>query len=235
VLLFADTFNRAFEPRNLRAAVRVLAAAGYRAVVPRGRLCCGRTYLSAGLVERARAEMRRTVAALAGSLPVVGLEPSCLLTLRDEFLSVLPGKATEDLASRAFLLGEFLKRAELPLGPVASRAHVHGHCHQKAFGAFGDTLAALGRIPGMEVRAIESSCCGMAGVFGYQAETQDVSRAMAERSLLPAVRGAAAGDWIVADGTSCRHQIRDLSGREAVHSVRLLERALISYREPVRG
>jgi Fe-S oxidoreductase len=103
---------------------------------------------------------------------------------------------------------------------------VHGHCHQKSFGAFPAALAALRRVPGLNVAPIASSCCGMAGSFGYQAETQDASRAMAERSLIPAVRAAAATDMIVADGTSCRHQIRDLSGREAVHSVRVLEAAL---------
>ncbi|HYZ61886.1 MAG TPA: FAD-linked oxidase C-terminal domain-containing protein [Acetobacteraceae bacterium] len=228
VLLFADTFNRAFEPENLRSASRVLAASGYRAIVPRRRLCCGRTYLGAGLVERARAEARRTLAALAGSLPVVGLEPSCIMTMRDEFRSLLPGAASDDLAGRALLLGEFLARAgvALPLHPLAARAHVHGHCHQKAFGAFDDTLAALRRVPGMEVRPIASSCCGMAGAFGYQAETQEVSRAMAESGLLPAVRAAGEADLIVADGTSCRHQIRDLAGREAVHSAVVLERAL---------
>ena len=142
VILFADTFNRYFEPENLRAAVRVLAAAGFRAVVPAGKpLCCGRTYLSAGLVDRARAEARRTLAALAGDLPVVGLEPSCLLTLRDEFGSLLPGAETEALSKRAVLLGEFLARhgEALPLGAVAApRAHVHGHCHQKAFAGFAD-------------------------------------------------------------------------------------------------
>ncbi len=228
VLLFADTFNRAFEPANLQAAARVLRAAGYRAVVPRRRVCCGRTFLSAGLVERARAEARRTLAVLAGGLPVVGLEPSCLLTLRDEFRSLLPGPATDDLAGRALLLGEFLARhaPDLPLRSVAPRAHVHGHCHQKSFGAFADTLAALRRVPGLEVRPIESSCCGMAGAFGYQAETQDVSRAMAESALAPAVRGASAEDLVVADGTSCRHQIRDLTGRRAVHSAVALDWAL---------
>ncbi len=228
VLLLADTFNKAFEPENLRAAVRVLAAAGYRAVVPPGRLCCGRTYLSAGLVDRARAEARRTLTKLAGSLPVVGLEPSCLLTLRDEFRSLLPGEATEDLARRAVLLGEFLAREaiDLPLQKVAPRAHVHGHCHQKAFGAFADTLASLRRVPSLDVQPITSACCGMAGAFGYQAETQAASRAMAENGLLPAVRAAAEGELIVADGTSCRHQIRDLGGRNAVHSVIVLDRAL---------
>ena len=228
--LFADTFNRWFEPENLRAATRVLEAAGHRAgSVPGRPLCCGRTYLSAGLIDRARAEARRTLRALAGDLPVVGLEPSCIMTLRDELPALLPGAESEHLARRAMLLSEFLARSgtQLPLRPIEARAHVHGHCHQKAFGALPDAHAALARIPGLEVVPIQSSCCGMAGAFGYQAETQDESRAMAEASLLPAVRAAAAGELIVADGTSCRHQIAELAGREALHSVRVLNRALV--------
>jgi len=166
--------------------------------------------------------------ACAGDLPVIGLEPSCLMTLRDEFPSLLPGAAAEALAARAVLIGEFLAREKpaLPLAPIEGVAHVHGHCHQKSFGAFPDALAALRLIPGLTVRPIASSCCGMAGSFGYQAETQEVSRAMAEAGLLPAIRAAAPADLVVADGTSCRHQIADLAGREAVHSVRVLERAL---------
>jgi FAD/FMN-containing dehydrogenase/Fe-S oxidoreductase len=231
VLLLADTFNRWFEPENLRAAVRVLAAAGYRAVLPqrRGRpLCCGRTWLAAGMLDQARIEARRTMGRLRGELPVIGLEPSCLLTLRDEFRSLLPGAEADDLAGRALLLSEFLAREkpELAFKPLPGTAHVHGHCHQKAFGAFPAALSTLQRVPELTVKPIVSSCCGMAGSFGYQAETQDVSRAMAEASLLPAVRKADAADYIVADGTSCRHQIRDLGGREAMHSVRLLDRAL---------
>ena len=226
VLLFADTFTKAFEPDNLKAAQRVLRAAGYRAVVPKQRLCCGRTYLAAGLVERARTEARRTVAALAGGVPVVGLEPSCLLTMRDEFRSLLPGAASDELAGRAMLIGEFLAREGVPGMTGSARAHVHGHCHQKAFGAFAGTLDTLRQVAGLDVRPIESSCCGMAGAFGYGAETQEASRAMGERSLAPAVRAAEAGDWIVADGTSCRHQIRDLTGRRAVHSVVVLDQAL---------
>ena len=126
------------------------------------------------------------------------------------------------------LLSEFLAREkpELALKPLSATTFVHGHCHQKSFGAFPGALAMLQRIPELEVKPIASSCCGMAGSFGYQAETQDVSRAMAEAGLLPAVRNAAADDIIVADGTSCRHQIRDLADREAIHSVRVLERAL---------
>ncbi|MSP02432.1 MAG: FAD-binding oxidoreductase [Acetobacteraceae bacterium] len=231
VMLLADTFNRYFEPENLRAALRVLAAAGYGVVMPKvsGQpLCCGRTYLAAGMVDKARREARRTMAALAGDMPVLGLEPSCLLTLRDEFRSLLPGAEADSLADRAMLLSEFLakEKPELALKAMVGTAHVHGHCHQKSFGAFPDALAALKRVPSLTVKPIASSCCGMAGSFGYQAETQEVSIAMAEAGLLPAVRAAAPEDFIVADGTSCRHQIRDLSGREAIHSIRLLDRAL---------
>ncbi len=231
VILFADTFNRYFEPENLRAAIRVLRAAGIRAILPKhdGRpLCCGRTYLSAGDTERARAELGRLRTAFQGDLPVIGLEPSCLFTLRDELEALLPGEASRDLARRAVTLGEFLtaERIALPLQGLAATAHVHGHCHQKSFAAFNPALDALRQIPQLMVRPIASSCCGMAGSFGYQSESQDASRAMAEASLLPAVRAAADEDMIVADGTSCRHQIRDLGGREAVHSVIVLDRAL---------
>ncbi len=227
VFLLADTFNRSFEPDNLRAAVRVLAAAGIRAVAPPsgGRpLCCGRTYLAAGMVDRAREEARRLLAAVAGDRPVIGLEPSCLLTLRDEFPSLLPGRATEALAGRSFLLSEFLARegTSLPLAPLPATAHVHGHCHQKSHGAFDAALSVLRGVPDLSVRPITSSCCGMAGAFGYQAETQEASRAMAEAALLPAIRAALPEDLIIADGTSCRHQISDLTGRPAQHSVLLL-------------
>jgi len=232
VMLLADTFNRWFEPENLRAALRVLTAAGYRVRMPatRGRpMCCGRSFLAAGMVDQARSEAWRTLEILGGGeLPVIGLEPSCLLTLRDEYRSLLPGAATDALAGRAFLLSEFLAREkpELPLKPMTATAHVHGHCHQKAFGVFPAAIEMLKRIPDLSVKPIASSCCGMAGSFGYQVETQEESRAMAEAGLLPAVRMAAADDIIVADGTSCRHQIRDLGGRAAMHSVRLLQRAL---------
>lgn len=231
VFLLADTFNRYFEPENLRAAIRVLRAAGIRAILPQSGsrpVCCGRTYLASGQMGRAEAEMRRLRAALEGDIPVIGLEPSCLFTLRDELEQVLPGAESRDLAGRAMLLGEFLasEKPAMALKPVAGTAHVHGHCHQKSFGAFTPGLDALKQIPGLTVKPIASGCCGMAGSFGYQAETQELSRAMAEAGLLPAVRGAGAEDVIVADGTSCRHQIRDLGGREAIHSVRLLERAL---------
>jgi Fe-S oxidoreductase len=234
VLLFGDTFNRYYEPENLRAAVRVLAASGYT-VKPAAHptesrpLCCGRTLLAAGLVDEARAEARRTLEALSASdAPVIGLEPSCLLTLRDEFAALLPGEAADRLANRAFLATEFLQKEQAlpPLKPVAGAAHIHGHCHQKSFGAFPAAVQALRAVPGMKVEPIASSCCGMAGAFGYEARNMEASVAMAELSLLPAVRAAAPDALIVADGTSCRHQIADLSGREALHSIRVLDRAL---------
>ncbi|HZZ61859.1 MAG TPA: hypothetical protein VFE63_11885 [Roseiarcus sp.] len=235
VTLFADMFNRYFEPENLRAALRVIAAAGRRPVLPRhdGRpLCCGKTYLAAGLIEKARAEAGGTLTALAGEAPVVGLEPSCPLTLRDEFVFLLPGPEARALASRAVTLGEWMAREKisLMLRPTATKAYVHGHCHQKSFGAFEAMLTALRQAPDLTVAPITASCCGMAGAFGYQSETQDVSCAMTETDLLPAVRKAKTEELIVADGTSCRHQIADLSGRAAVHSVRVLADALLSER-----
>ncbi|HUF56738.1 MAG TPA: FAD-binding protein [Thermohalobaculum sp.] len=245
VILWADTFNRWYEPENLRAAERVLTRAGLRvghAEPNSGRrpLCCGRTYLSAGMPEKAKAELERTLAVLRPALergvPVVGLEPSCVLTFRDE-APVLLDDWPEALGARVMLFEEHLEAtlargdAELALGKIEpGRALLHGHCHQKSFNQMGPVERLLGRIPGLKVEPIPSSCCGMAGSFGYQAETQEESRAMAELSLLPRVRDAGAGAIVVADGTSCRHQIADLGGREALHVARVLDRAVEAAR-----
>ncbi|KQP41659.1 FAD-binding and (Fe-S)-binding domain-containing protein [Methylobacterium sp. Leaf106] len=242
IVLFGDTFNRAFERENLEAAERVLIAAGYRLhrVFPnRGRrpLCCGRTYLASGQTDRAREEASRTLTALlpfirAGAR-IVGLEPSCLLTFRDEFASLLPGPEAGELSKASLLFEELLAvdldagRIALPLADQGGRvAHLHGHCHQKAFAAMGAVETVLRAVPGLDVRVIESSCCGMAGVFGYGAETIDVSLAMAELSLFPALRKAGPDDLVVADGTSCRHQIHDGLGLEALHVARVLDAAM---------
>jgi Fe-S oxidoreductase len=237
VVLFADTFNRYFEPENIEAALRVFAAAGYRVHLPKplaGRrpLCCGRTFLSVGLVDEARREAERTVAALAPyvarGIDVVGLEPSCLFGFRDEIPALLRGAPARQLAAHALTFEEFVARAaernafDLPLKPVAARALLHGHCHQKSFGTMGTVEATLRRVPGLEVESVQSSCCGMAGAFGYGTDTIDVSLEMAELSLLPAVRAAAAETLVVASGTSCRHQIRDGTGREPLHAARVL-------------
>jgi Fe-S oxidoreductase len=242
VVLLPDTFNRYFEPDNLHAALEVLVAGGYRvhlvAPTDRGRpLCCGRTYLSVGHIEAARAEARRMLDALAPfvsrGVPVIGLEPSCLLTLRDEFAALLPGTETEALAAHAVLFEEFLA-AEQAAGRLSldlkshdgRRALLHGHCHQKAFAAMAAVEATLKLVPGLEVETIQSSCCGMAGAFGYGTETYAASVEMGEAALLPAVRAADAETLVIAGGTSCRHQIRDGTHREAVHPARVLRDAL---------
>ena len=166
-------------------------------------------------------------------VPVVGLEPSCLLTLRDEFHSLLPGPDAARLADNALLFEEFLERecaaerAVLELESLAGkRVLLHGHCHQKAFNAVSDVERLLKRIPDAQVETIASTCCGMAGAFGYQAENYDTSMAIGELGVLPAVRKAGDDVYLVADGTSCRHQIRDGAAREAEHVAVLLARQL---------
>jgi FAD/FMN-containing dehydrogenase/Fe-S oxidoreductase len=238
IVLFADTFNRYFERENLDDALSVLVAGGYRvyAPLPPDRndrpLCCGRTFLAVGLVDEARREMQRTMDILAPylarGLPIIGLEPSCLLTFRDELPALFKGEVADALAANALLFEEFLARElkegklKLPLGPLPRTALLHGHCHQKAFDAMGGVESVLRLIPQLSVEAVESSCCGMAGSFGYDVSTIDISRKMGELSLLPAVRRAGTDTLIVADGTSCRHQIYDGAEREAVHVARVL-------------
>ncbi len=244
VVLFADTFNRYFEPENLHAAVKVLNAGGYRAQVAtpsdgsRRPLCCGRTFLAVGRIDEARREAERTIAALeplvASGLSVVGLEPSCIFSFRDEIPAMMRDERATRIADQAVLFEEFLAREAgagrlaLPLAPLHDRVLLHGHCHQKAFGAMGAVETALRLIPDIAVEMIESSCCGMAGSFGYHAQTIDTSLAMGELSLLPAVRKAPDDAILVADGTSCRHQIKDGTGREAVHVARVLARSLMA-------
>ncbi|MBL8662115.1 MAG: FAD-binding protein [Candidatus Odyssella sp.] len=240
--LFVDTFSNYFEPENARAALKVLEAAGYRVHVlapERGGrpLCCGRTFLAAGLADEAKAEARRTLAALAPlaarGVPILGLEPSCLFSFRDEFQAMGLGAEAKALAGQTFMFEEFLAREKkagrlaLKLKPLpAKRALLHGHCHQKAFDAMRPVQAVLALIPELEIEPIESSCCGMAGAFGYEAKHYEASMAMGELALLPAVRKAGPGDIVVADGTSCRHQIKDGARREALHVARVLEMAL---------
>jgi FAD/FMN-containing dehydrogenase/Fe-S oxidoreductase len=237
-VLFVDTFNGTFETENAVAAARVLKAAGYTLHTigkEQGHHCCGRTYLAAGMVEQAKAKASALINALLplaqAGVPIVGLEPSCLLTLRDEALVMGLGEGAQVVAQQALLFEEFVAREAaagrfaLKFKAVKQPILLHGHCHQKAFGAMGSVLDVLRLIPGARPELIESSCCGMAGSFGYEAKHFDVSMQMAEASLLPAVRKAADA-IIVADGTSCRHQIADGAQRAAVHVARLLEQLL---------
>lgn len=238
-VLFVDTFNGTFESENAFAAARVLQAAGYvlHTVEKRGgHHCCGRTFLASGMVDEAKKKAEALIDALVplarAGVPIVGLEPSCLLTLRDETLVMGFGEKAEMVAKHALLFEEFIAREiklgrfELALKPAAAPILLHGHCHQKAFGAVSPVMEVLKLIPGAQPELIESSCCGMAGSFGYEASHFEVSMKMAEASLLPAIR-AKPGAIVVADGTSCRHQIEDGAQREAVHVAVLLERHLL--------
>ncbi|MBD9665889.1 FAD/FMN-containing dehydrogenase/Fe-S oxidoreductase [Variovorax paradoxus] len=238
-VLFVDTFNGTFESENALAAARVLKAAGYTLHTVEksgGHHCCGRTFLASGMVGEAKRRAEALIDALRplaeAGIAIVGLEPSCLLTLRDETLVMGFGKKAETVAKQALLFEEFIARElkagrfKLALTPATAPILLHGHCHQKAFGAVSPILDVLRLIPGAEPELIESSCCGMAGSFGYEARHIDVSMQMAEASLLPAIR-ARPDAIVVADGTSCRHQIGDGAQREAVHVAVLLERHLV--------
>jgi Fe-S oxidoreductase len=244
VAFFADTFNRYFEPENIEAALAVLAAAGYGIHLPKATdgsrpLCCGRTFLAVGLVDEARREAERSIAALAPlvarGISVIGLEPSCILGFRDEIPALVKSAEARLLAENALLFEEFLAREHkggrlrLALAPLPRRALLHGHCHQKSFDTMGSVEAALALVPELAVETIETSCCGMAGAFGYGKDTVAISSKMAELSLLPAVRKASADTLVLADGTSCRQQIRDGSGRDALHVARILAMS-VSYR-----
>jgi Fe-S oxidoreductase len=240
VVLFVDTFNGYLESANAHASVKVLQAAGYTVHVATKlqddgkHLCCGRTYLASGMVDKARDKAREVVQSLLPfaekGLSIVGLEPSCLLTLRDELLVMGLGEGAQKIAQQALLFEEFLAREaqsgqldglKAQISPVDRPLLLHGHCHQKAFDAVSPVLEVLRWIPGAKPQLIESSCCGMAGSFGYEAKHYELSMQMAELSLLPAVR-AQPDAILVADGTSCRHQIHDGAKREAVHLSHLL-------------
>jgi FAD/FMN-containing dehydrogenase/Fe-S oxidoreductase len=244
VVLFPDTFADYNEPQIARAAVKVLEAAGYHVILPTKRVCCGRPQISKGLLPEVKALAKQQLDALgpyaAAGIPIVGLEPSCLLSFRDEYPDLLDDPRAEVLAAHAFLFDEFLAReiadgrAKNPFSSVlgdggtarATPYLLHGHCHQKALVGSGHALALLHMIPGAVVREVDSGCCGMAGSFGYEAEHFEISRKIGERALLPAVRALPPEAEVVAMGTSCRHQIVDLAGRKARHLAEVLADAL---------
>ncbi|MEY3057381.1 MAG: hypothetical protein RI941_104, partial [Pseudomonadota bacterium] len=194
--------------------------------------CCGRTYLAAGMVDEAKSRLAALIGHLAPyaeqGIAIVGLEPSCLFTLRDEALSMGLGQSAQVVSEHAQLLEEFLAKEHkanrfVPCFKESAQPMlVHGHCHQKAFAAVSPALELLRLIPNANPQLIESSCCGMAGSFGYEVEHIEASKQMAELSLLPTIRKHP-NAWVVADGTSCRHQIADGASREAMHIVRVLE------------
>lgn len=238
LVFLADSFTTFTEPAIGKAAIELLEAAGWR-VRLESRGCCGRASISKGLLDRARAAAADMAARLAPEaqrgVPIVGCEPSCLLTLREEHLALLPGDArAQAVARQARLVDELLAEAIDdgalaldPASPVAdSRIVFHGHCHQKALAGTAPTVELLRRIPGAEVVELDAGCCGMAGSFGFEAEHYDLSMRIGESRLFPAVRGEDAATLIAATGVSCRQQIQHGTGRAAHHPVELVRRAL---------
>ena len=233
VVLFNDTFTTYNVPEIARAAVGVLEAAGYRVVLV-DRKCCGRPLISKGMLAEARDHAAWNVERLAPyarrGVPIVGLEPSCLLTLRDETVDLVRTEDARAVAKQSFLFEELLVRERsrglaLSFGAKGRKALLHGHCHQKALVGTAPTVAAL-RWAGFEVEEVDSGCCGMAGSFGFEREHYDISIALGNRRLAPAVKAATAETEIVAPGISCRQQIQHLAGRRAKHPAEVLHESL---------
>jgi Fe-S oxidoreductase len=238
VALFADTFNRSFEPANLRAAAAVLNAAGYAVIAfadenKESPLCCGRTYYDAGRIEEARAQAVRLTAAAESfaekGIPVIGLEPSCVLMMRDEYAGL--GLAVKE-SPPVLLFEEFVaaRLAEgkfaLPLKTVEADILLHSHCHERAAGIEAAAGTVLKLVPELKVIDGPPDCCGLNGITGMTPETLEASLAMAELALFPAIRKAGRDAFVAATGYSCRKQIQDGLGRPARHPAFILELAL---------
>jgi Fe-S oxidoreductase len=235
VLLLADCFTTYNEPDIGRAAVRVLERAGY-AVEIADLFCCGRIAISKGFLSQARALVKRQAPALARRLsdgtPILGLEPSCLLTLADEWTELLPGPETARIAAAAHLADSWLanqvreEKCAPALRPRVGKCVLHGHCHQKALLGTAASAAALRLVPGLEVSVLDAGCCGMAGSFGFEREHFDVSVKIANLALLPALAREPEA-LVAAPGTSCRHQIKDLAHRRALHPLEVVAEQLL--------
>ena len=238
VILFVDTFSRYFEPENIRSAIKVLKAAGYYPFLPslettKKPLCCGRTYLSNGLINKAKAEgeliLETFLPYLKDGVPVVGLEPSCILSFRDELPALINDCNINLLKNNSFTFEELLSKRcdKLNFKKINKKVLLHGHCHQKAFDAVKPIENVLGMIEGLSVEVIDTSCCGMAGSFGYNKNTYDISLKMAKEKLFPAIMKTKEDITVIADGTSCRCQIKDGINREAVHVAKFLDENII--------
>jgi Fe-S oxidoreductase len=233
LVFLADSFTSYTEPSVARAAIELLEAAGWT-VRLEAASCCGRASLSKGLVDQARDRARNLSDRVAGHGPVVGVEPSCLLTLRDEYPAILPGDPRAEAVAAATRLPEELllqaiAEGRLTLGPITGkRILFHGHCHQKAVTGTAATVALLRAIPGTEVTEVDAGCCGMAGSFGFEAEHYDLSMRIGELRLFPAVRAEPASTIIAASGVSCRQQIAHGTARPARHPLEIVRSALIA-------
>jgi FAD/FMN-containing dehydrogenase/Fe-S oxidoreductase len=238
VLLWPDTFNNYFHPHAAQAAVEVLEAAGFRVIVPRANLCCGRPLYDHGMLDRAKSLLLQILDTLspeiAAGIPIVGLEPSCVAVFRDELLNLFPDdERAQALSRQTFLLSEFLETyaKDLPLPRLNRKALLHGHCHHKSLMKMTAEESLLRRI-GVDFTTPAPGCCGMAGSFGFERDKYEISQAIGELELLPAVRHAPA-DWIIiADGFSCREQIAQATPRHALHLAEVLQMALTGQNLP---
>ena len=230
VVLFPDTFNNFFEPAVAMAATAVLERAGFNVVLPPRDVCCGRPLYDQGMLAHARTRMLDTLATLAPfaerGVKIVGLEPSCILTFRDELPALFPRlSAAQKLTANTLLFDEFLAREAPEFAPPQLRGHaiVHGHCHQKSLAGMTAELALLSRASGLAVAAPDAGCCGMAGAFGYGKGRFEVSRAIGQRMLIPAINRSAPDTLVIADGFACRAQIRNFcDGRQPLHLAQAL-------------
>ncbi|BES72814.1 FAD-binding and (Fe-S)-binding domain-containing protein [Marinobacter nanhaiticus D15-8W] len=230
VVLWPDTFNNFLHSDSLRAAARVLDRLGFEVQLPGRPVCCGRPLYDYGMLERARWRLRQVLETLApaieAGIPVVGLEPSCMSTFRDELLNFFPqDERALRLAQNSWLLPDFLVHQDgLDLPHLKGTAWVHGHCHQKSGSGMAGTQSLLEQM-GLEAQLPDNGCCGMAGAFGFDGEKYPVSMRIAESAMLPSLRDVASDTYVISDGFSCREQIRHGSGRTALHTAQLLDRA----------
>ncbi len=237
LLLFNDTFSTYNDPEVAISATEVFEAAGFEVLLP-GIKCCGRPAISKGLVKKARKLAQDTIERLypfaKQGIPIVGLEPSSLLSMRDEYHYLLPNDSrVKIVAEQSFTFEEFIAKLDaegnwdLPLKAPASRLLLHGHCHQKAISGLEPSAATLNLLPNTDIETLDTGCCGMAGSFGYEAEHYDISMKMGEDRLFPAVRKADEETIIVSAGTSCRHQVKDGTGKRALHPAEVIRQAMI--------
>jgi len=241
VILWPDTFNNYFLPDTAIAAVNVLEAAGFEVLVPPGNLCCGRPLYDVGMLPRAKALLLDVLDSLAdyveAGIPVVGLEPSCAAVFRDELNNLFPGdERAQRLSRQTFLLSEFLQKwaPKFEVPKLQRKAIIHGHCHHKSVMKMTDEEAVLRKMS-IDFQAPSPGCCGMAGSFGFEKDKYDVSMAVGELELLPAVRQAPADALIIADGFSCREQIAQCTDRHALHLADVIQMALEEGPQGVAG
>ena len=232
VMLWPDTFNNYFLPDTAKAAVEVLEAAGFRVIIPEVTLCCGRPLYDFGMLDRAKRLLLKTLdtltPAIEADIPILVLEPSCAAVFRDELINLFPNdERAQKLSRQTFLLSEFLekKASHFRLPKLSAKALIHGHCHHKSLMKMTDEESVLTKM-GVDWSAPAPGCCGMAGSFGFEEDKYDISLAIGELELLPAVRQAPADSLIIADGFSCREQIAQCTDRQALHLAEVIAMAL---------